>query len=127
MTSYGFYGNVLRESEHMRRLGPVRYDVAGFKSFVQLHSHAAEISYLPARNYNSDEVAGDHTRCRYPCSVCLPAPAGGEEGSEEEEGEATMLPREDSVPKWKVRESCCCCGNVLHRFDSLRAYYMAKK
>lgn len=66
MTSYGFYGNVLRESEQLRRLGPVRYDLAGFKTFLQLRSHQAEISYLPSDYYHQD-VSTDHSACRSFC------------------------------------------------------------
>jgi len=70
MTSYGFYGNVLKESEQMRKLGPARYDVAGFKSFIQLHSHPACISYLPATNVVNENISKDTTTCRHPCRVC---------------------------------------------------------
>jgi len=70
MTSYGFYGNVLKESEQMRKLGPARYDVAGLKSFLQLHSHAACISYLPATNIINENISEDKTVCRYPCQMC---------------------------------------------------------
>lgn len=29
LTGYGFFGDVLRESESMRLMGPMRYDLAG--------------------------------------------------------------------------------------------------
>lgn len=31
---YGFYGDVMRESEELRWMGPARYDLAGFKVFM---------------------------------------------------------------------------------------------
>ena len=71
MTSYGFYGNVLKRSEQMRAIGPSRYDFAGFQSFVQLKSYPGEIKYLPCTYSMKDNLRNDNSRCRYPCNVCL--------------------------------------------------------
>ena len=32
---YGFYGDVMKESEDLRWMGPARYDMAGLKVFMQ--------------------------------------------------------------------------------------------
>jgi ceramide kinase len=34
-TGYGFYGDVTKESESLRWMGPARYDAAGFKVFMK--------------------------------------------------------------------------------------------
>ncbi|KAG0568571.1 hypothetical protein KC19_6G029800 [Ceratodon purpureus] len=51
---YGFYGDVMRESEDLRWMGPARYDMAGFKVFMQLKSYEAEISFLDIPQKQSD-------------------------------------------------------------------------
>ncbi|CAI9091992.1 OLC1v1027119C1 [Oldenlandia corymbosa var. corymbosa] len=43
---YGFYGDVVTESEKYRWMGPKRYDYAGTKVFLQHRSYEAEIAYL---------------------------------------------------------------------------------
>lgn len=43
---YGFYGDVITESEKYRWMGPKRYDYAGTKVFLQHRSYEAEVSYL---------------------------------------------------------------------------------
>eukprot|EP00897_Mesotaenium_endlicherianum_P006338 jgi/Mesen1/5732/ME000029S05043 len=43
---YGFYGEVARESEQYRWMGPARYDVAGFFTFLRHKMYEAEVSYL---------------------------------------------------------------------------------
>ncbi|XP_020096313.1 ceramide kinase [Ananas comosus] len=43
---YGFYGDVIKESEKYRWMGPIRYDYAGTIVFLQHRSYEAEIAYL---------------------------------------------------------------------------------
>ncbi|GLT83963.1 hypothetical protein SLE2022_022240 [Rubroshorea leprosula] len=43
---YGFYGDVITESEKYRWMGPKRYDYAGTKVFLGHRSYEAEIAYL---------------------------------------------------------------------------------
>ncbi|KAK6132229.1 hypothetical protein DH2020_034049 [Rehmannia glutinosa] len=43
---YGFYGDVITESEKYRWMGPKRYDYAGTKVFLQHRSYEAEVNYL---------------------------------------------------------------------------------
>uniref|UniRef100_H2YXL6 DAGKc domain-containing protein n=1 Tax=Ciona savignyi TaxID=51511 RepID=H2YXL6_CIOSA len=67
MTSYGYYGNVLRKSERLRHLGPSRYDFAGVQTFLKKHVSKSEIHFLPS---SSNSHATDTTKCRYPCQIC---------------------------------------------------------
>lgn len=43
---YGFYGDVITESEKLRWMGPKRYDIAGTKVFLTHRSYEAEVAYL---------------------------------------------------------------------------------
>lgn len=68
LIGYGFFGDVLRESENMRCLGPVRYDLAGLKTVLSNRSYRGTVEYLEAQDSNSDPR--DNTRCRTGCLVC---------------------------------------------------------
>ena len=35
LMGYGFFGDVIKNSEQLRWLGPRRYDLAGFRSFME--------------------------------------------------------------------------------------------
>ncbi|CAK8676483.1 unnamed protein product [Clavelina lepadiformis] len=67
MTSYGYFGDVLDNSERLRKLGPSRYDFAGINAFVQLQAYPGEVHYLPSK---VDHQSGQ-SKCRYPCSTCM--------------------------------------------------------
>ncbi|KAJ8249890.1 hypothetical protein COCON_G00231060 [Conger conger] len=69
LLGYGFYGDVLTDSERRRWMGPVRYDVSGLKTFLAHNYYEGTVSFLPAT-----DVAGsprDKTTCRAGCSRCL--------------------------------------------------------
>ncbi|GMH08767.1 hypothetical protein Nepgr_010607 [Nepenthes gracilis] len=84
---YGFYGDVIVESEKYRWMGPKRYDFAGTKVFLRHRSYEAEISYLEAKreqNISDSEKDQQHGRagdcnelenydlgiCRANCQTC---------------------------------------------------------
>ncbi|KAL2920451.1 Ceramide kinase [Bienertia sinuspersici] len=74
---YGFYGDVITESEKYRWMGPQRYDFAGTKTFLRHRSYEAEISYLDVKSDKTDpEAFQGHKRkseqiiCRADCKVC---------------------------------------------------------
>ncbi|KAE9593996.1 putative ceramide kinase [Lupinus albus] len=86
-SGYGFYGDVITESEKYRWMGPKRYDYAGTMVFLRHRSYEAEIAYL---DVESDEtnltskrnrhgsllqaMRGPHKPeryiCRVNCKVC---------------------------------------------------------
>ena len=70
MTSYGYFGHVLRKSEDLRKLGPTRYDLAGISAFTQLKSYSSEVTYLLSSPEKPHNVANDNSKCRYPCTTC---------------------------------------------------------
>ncbi|XP_041110826.1 ceramide kinase-like isoform X1 [Polyodon spathula] len=68
LLGYGFYGDVLKDSERNRWMGPVRYDFSGFKTFLSHHYYEGTISFLPAANTLGSPR--DSSRCRSGCYVC---------------------------------------------------------
>lgn len=89
---YGFYGDVIMESEKYRWMGPKRYDYAGTKVFLQHRSYEAEVAYVQVE---SEKPSVDTKRgpwsgkmkaliglsdpsikgtCRAKCSVCNEKP-----------------------------------------------------
>lgn len=89
---YGFYGDVIMESEKYRWMGPKRYDYGGTKVFLQHRSYEAEVAYVQVE---SEKPSVDTKRgpwsgkmkaliglsdpsikgtCRAKCSVCNEKP-----------------------------------------------------
>uniref|UniRef100_A0A4W6FGV1 Ceramide kinase n=1 Tax=Lates calcarifer TaxID=8187 RepID=A0A4W6FGV1_LATCA len=68
LLGYGFYGDVLTDSERKRWMGPARYDFSGLKMFLTHHYYEGTVSYLPARGIIG--TPRDTTRCRSGCVVC---------------------------------------------------------
>ncbi|KAM7404682.1 hypothetical protein PAMP_012007 [Pampus punctatissimus] len=68
LLGYGFYGDVLAESEKHRWMGPLRYDYAGTVVYLSNRSYAGRVQYLPADPLLSSPK--DKTRCLAGCSVC---------------------------------------------------------
>lgn len=84
---YGFYGDVVRESEKYRWMGPVRYDFAGTKVFLKHRSYDAEIAFLEPERVDPltsiTDTMGSMTQssrlsqqnsnkvvCRMNCAIC---------------------------------------------------------
>ncbi|XP_034028243.1 ceramide kinase family protein [Thalassophryne amazonica] len=68
LLGYGFYGDVLSESEKHRWMGPLRYDYSGAVVYLSNRSYAGIVQYLPADPLLSSPR--DKTRCLSGCSVC---------------------------------------------------------
>ncbi|KAK6788719.1 hypothetical protein RDI58_012517 [Solanum bulbocastanum] len=85
---YGFYGDVITESEKYRWMGPKRYDYAGTKVFLRHRSYEAEVAYLEVESEKKNigpekESIGSWTKglwsllkkservaCRANCNIC---------------------------------------------------------
>ncbi|XP_055809633.1 ceramide kinase isoform X2 [Solanum dulcamara] len=85
---YGFYGDVITESEKYRWMGPKRYDYAGTKVFLRHRSYEAEVAYLEVESEKKNiglekESTGRWTKglwsllkkservaCRANCNIC---------------------------------------------------------
>ncbi|XP_072242586.1 ceramide kinase-like [Leuresthes tenuis] len=68
LLGYGFYGDVLTDSERKRWMGPARYDLSGLKMFLTHHYYEGTVSYLPARGIMG--TPRDAAKCRSGCAVC---------------------------------------------------------
>ncbi|CAB1452614.1 unnamed protein product [Pleuronectes platessa] len=68
LVGYGFYGDVLAESEKHRWMGPLRYDYSGTMVYLSNRSYTGVVQYLPADPMLSSPR--DKTRCLSGCSVC---------------------------------------------------------
>ncbi|KAK9913987.1 hypothetical protein M0R45_037786 [Rubus argutus] len=88
---YGFYGDVITESEKYRWMGPRRYDYAGTRVFLRHRSYQAEIAYLEVKSeeINSTSERGnlgirkrafwspnksEKVICRANCNICCTKP-----------------------------------------------------
>jgi len=68
MASYGFMGDLMSESESLRWIGPLRYELVGAKMLAANRSYRAKISYLPAEAVS----AGSFSKvCGANCEFCL--------------------------------------------------------
>ncbi|XP_047255265.1 ceramide kinase isoform X1 [Capsicum annuum] len=84
---YGFYGDVITESEKYRWMGPKRYDYAGTKVFLSHRSYEAEVAYVEVesekKNTGLEKASGGWTKglwsllkkservaCRANCNIC---------------------------------------------------------
>ncbi|XP_073446982.1 ceramide kinase-like isoform X2 [Dendrobates tinctorius] len=68
LIGYGFFGDVLKESERMRCVGPMRYDLAGIRMALSNRTYTGTVKFLEAED--SDSSPRDNTRCRTGCLVC---------------------------------------------------------
>ncbi|CAB1347380.1 unnamed protein product, partial [Coregonus sp. 'balchen'] len=65
---YGFYGDVLTDSEKKRWMGPSRYDLSGLKTFLTHQYYEGTVAFLPA-----DDNLGnprDKIKCKTGCHIC---------------------------------------------------------
>jgi ceramide kinase len=63
MCSYGFMGDLMKESEQMRWLGPLRYDVLGAKMLLSNRAYKVKISFLPAESLGMFGSRPCHANC----------------------------------------------------------------
>jgi diacylglycerol kinase family enzyme len=71
MASYGFMGDLMSESESLRWIGPLRYELVGAKMLAANRSYRAKISYLPAEAVH----AGSFSKvCSANCEICYGRP-----------------------------------------------------
>ncbi|KAF7668282.1 hypothetical protein LDENG_00021570 [Lucifuga dentata] len=68
LLGYGFYGDVLTDSERNRWLGPARYDLSGVKTFLSHNYYEGTVSFLPAEDNMG--TPRDKLHCRSGCRIC---------------------------------------------------------
>lgn len=70
--AYGYFGDVIRESEKFRWLGPKRYDLTGLNTLIRNKSYKGLVRIL-----TSDQDGSPHdldSRCHLNCALCLGGP-----------------------------------------------------
>lgn len=60
MISYGYLGDLLKESELWRSLGPLRYEYVGAKVLFRSRAYDCKVSYLPAGALDLEDATEDH-------------------------------------------------------------------
>lgn len=68
MLAYGYYGDMLKDSENNRWMGPKRYQVAGAKKFLANKSYEGEVSFKLASS--ADTNPKDKMMCNSGCNIC---------------------------------------------------------
>ncbi|XP_028398134.1 ceramide kinase-like [Dendronephthya gigantea] len=103
---YGFFGDVMKDSEKLRWAGVKRYDISGAKIFLANRFYEGELSYLISSDAQGHPQ--DKNKCRTGCSVCFPPqnPSFGKLVPEETSGWHSITGRFISV-----MGATNCCAN----------------
>eukprot|EP00111_Clytia_hemisphaerica_P021312 TCONS_00062731-protein len=68
LMAYGYFGDIIRESEKLRWIGPKRYDFAGFKRFMVNKSYEGEVTF---RSANPPQIiSAQQEQCKQGCKRC---------------------------------------------------------
>ncbi|KAI5094134.1 ceramide kinase isoform X1 [Silurus meridionalis] len=111
LLGYGFYGDVLTDSERKRWMGPARYDISGVKTFLSHRYYEGTISFLPA-----DENVGtprDKLQCRAGCNICRLPTADKQVYKDKESGSDTETDGAWQVIRGKflaINAACMSCA-----------------
>lgn len=97
--SYGFLGDVSKEAENYRSLGPKRYDYVGVKKFFKNSGYEAEIRVL----IEDEPLDNNRLKCLENCERCsLAVRARDDIDSPGLRDELKELDSNESSDKWKV-------------------------
>ncbi|WVZ74340.1 hypothetical protein U9M48_022538 [Paspalum notatum var. saurae] len=113
---YGFYGEVIRESENYRWMGPARYDFSGTMVFLKHRSYEAKVAFLETPDTHSltasaeVDVTGEKTVrshqkrprkiiCRTNCFICKEA-STSRQNSEDEITDSSRTIQENQKWVW---------------------------
>ncbi|XP_041611060.1 ceramide kinase isoform X1 [Vulpes lagopus] len=103
LLGYGFYGDIIKDSEKKRWMGLIRYDFSGLKTFLSHHCYEGTVSFLPARHTVGSPR--DRKPCRAGCFVCRQSK---QQLEEEQKRSLYGLENTEEVEEWKV-----VCGKFL--------------
>ncbi|XP_003783153.1 ceramide kinase [Otolemur garnettii] len=97
LLGYGFYGDIVRDSEKKRWMGLIRYEFSGLKTFLSHHSYDGTVSFLPAQHTVGSPRDGKP--CRAGCFICRQS----KQQLEEEQKKALYgLESAEEVEEWQV-------------------------
>ncbi|KAL4226177.1 hypothetical protein ACF0H5_014163 [Mactra antiquata] len=71
MLGYGYMGDLLKDSDNNRWMGPKRYNWSGTKAFISNNSYYGEIKFLLSDNDESHPA--DAVKCMSGCETCYKA------------------------------------------------------
>uniref|UniRef100_A0A8C6FXW6 Ceramide kinase n=1 Tax=Moschus moschiferus TaxID=68415 RepID=A0A8C6FXW6_MOSMO len=103
LLGYGFYGDIIKDSEKKRWMGLIRYDFSGLKTFFSHHCYEGTVSFLPAQHTVGSPR--DRKPCRAGCPVCRQS---RQQLEEEQKRSLYGLDGTEEVEEWKVL-----CGQFL--------------
>lgn len=103
LLGYGFYGDIIKDSERKRWMGLIRYDFSGLKTFFSHHCYEGTVSFLPAQHTVGSPR--DRKPCRAGCPVCRQS---RQQLDEEQKRSLDGLDGTEEVEEWKVL-----CGQFL--------------
>nr|XP_023487113.1 ceramide kinase [Equus caballus] len=103
LLGYGFYGDIIKDSEKKRWMGLARYNFSGLKTFLSHHCYEGTVSFLPAQHTVGSPR--DVKPCRAGCSVCRQSK---QQLEEEQKRSLYGLENTEEVEEWKV-----ICGKFL--------------
>ncbi|KAK1327633.1 hypothetical protein QTO34_012922 [Cnephaeus nilssonii] len=103
LLGYGFYGDIVKDSEKKRWMGLIRYDFSGLKTFLSHHCYEGTVSFLPAQHTVGSPRDGKP--CRAGCFVCRQSK---QQLEEEQKRSLYGLEGSEDVEEWKV-----ICGKFL--------------
>ena len=63
MLAYGFFGDIIHQSDRWRCLGPLRYDLAGFYQFIRHPSYRSEVTITLSSCNSVSMVTPFRTSC----------------------------------------------------------------
>ncbi|XP_057861117.1 ceramide kinase isoform X1 [Cryptomeria japonica] len=109
---YGFYGDVIKESESYRWMGPARYDYSGTSVFMRHRSYEAEVAFVKVPDHTApyatkSGLSGGQTNvggkrkeeiCRVNCTVC--ADGINSEPSVSTGGLEMLSHTRSQIPRW---------------------------
>ncbi|XP_025911356.1 ceramide kinase isoform X7 [Apteryx rowi] len=107
LLGYGFYGDILKDSEKKRWMGPMRYDYSGFKTFLSHHCYEGTISFQPAKHTLGSPR--DKDSCRTGCHICRQS-----EQQLAEQRKKCGLKHEEDEEEWKVIKGKFLAINVVN-------------
>ncbi|RXG71013.1 Ceramide kinase [Armadillidium vulgare] len=78
LISYGYFGDLMRSSEHLRCLGPPRYILSGVQQVLRNRSYPVDISFRKRKHFPDTETGSTETdstlqstlSCSSICTVC---------------------------------------------------------
>ncbi|XP_052094845.1 ceramide kinase-like [Mytilus californianus] len=100
MLAYGYYGDILLDSEKNRWMGPKRYHVAGAKKFLGNKAYHGEVTFRLSSD--SDSNPRDKKKCLNECNTCCLA------GSRAVDKHSKMNDESDGVHKFKGKFMAIC-------------------